>query len=162
LFSTDEILDLAVQIERNGEAVYRDAIGLLSDPELVSLLGWMADEEAKHAKWFSDLKDQFETQSANPFVEEMSRELFSDLLDGKNFSHAEVDFSRVADVGELMTIFIEFEKDTVLFYEVLEPFIEDDSTLANLKRIIAEENNHISKLQGLVGSELALSLNRDA
>jgi rubrerythrin len=50
LFSTDEILDLAVQIERNGEAVYRDAIGLLSDPELVSLLGWMADEEAKHAR----------------------------------------------------------------------------------------------------------------
>lgn len=162
MFSTDEILDLAVQIEQNGEAVYRDAIGLLSDPELVSLLGWMADEEAKHAKWFSGLKDQFEAQSANPFVEEMSRELFSDLLGGKNFSHAEVDFSRVADVGELMTIFIEFEKDTVLFYEVLEPFIEDDGTLANLKRIIAEENNHISKLQGFAGSELALSLNRDA
>ena len=162
MFSTGEILDLAVQIEQNGEAVYRDAIGLLSDPELVSLLGWMADEEASHAKWFAGLKDELEAQSANPFVEEMSRELFSDLLGGKNFSHAEVDFSRVADVGELMTIFIEFEKDTVLFYEVLEPFIEDDSTLANLKRIIAEENNHISKLQGLVGSELALSLNRDA
>ena len=55
MFSTGEILDLAVQIEQNGEAVYRDAIGLLSDPELVFMLGWMADEEARHAKWFADL-----------------------------------------------------------------------------------------------------------
>ena len=161
MFSTSEILDLAVQIELNGETVYRNAIGMLSNPELISLLAWMADEEAKHAKWFADLKEQFEAQSANPFVEEMSRELFSDLLGEKSFSHKEVDFSRVADVDELMAIFIEFERDTVLFYEMLEPFIEDDKTLADLKQVIAEENNHINKLQGFAGSEMALSLNRD-
>ena len=161
MFSTSEILDLAVQIEQNGETVYRDAMGLLSNPELVSLLAWMADEEAKHAKWFAGLKDQLEAQSANPFVEEMSRELFSDLLGGKNFSHEEVDFSQVTDVDELMAIFIEFEKDTILFYEMLKPFIEDDRTLAHLKQIVGEENNHITKLQGFVGNKLALSLNRD-
>ena len=161
MFSTSEILDLAVQIELNGETVYRNAIGMLSNPELISLLTWMADEEAKHAKWFADLKEQFEARSANPFVEEMSRELFSDLLGDKSFSHKEVDFSRVADVDELMAIFIEFEKDTVLFYEMLEPFIEDDKTLADLKQVIAEENNHIDKLRGFAGSEIALSLNRD-
>jgi rubrerythrin len=44
----------------------------------------------------------------------------------------------------------------VLFYEVLEPFIEDETTLENLKKIIAEENNHITKLQQFMGSEIAL------
>ncbi len=162
MFSTEEILDLAVQIEQNGESVYRDAIGMLSNPELISLLNWMADEEARHAKWFMQLRDQLEARSANPFVQEMSRELFNDLLGERSFSHKEVDFSRVADIDELMAIFIEFEKDTILFYEMLEPFIEDDRTLADLKKIIAEEKNHISRLQGIVGSEIALSLNRDA
>jgi len=162
LFSTAELLDLAVQLEQNGETVYRDAIGVLSNPELISMLNWMADEEAKHAKWFGELKDQLEDHSANPFVEEMSRELFKDVLGQKNFSHAEVNFSKISDVGELMTIFIEFERDTILFYEMLEPFIENDQTLADLKEIIAEENNHISKLQGFIGSQLELSLNRDS
>ena len=161
MFSTGEILDLAVRIEQNGEAVYRDACVMLSNPELISLLNWMADEEAKHAKWFSGLKDQLETHSANLFVEEMSRELFSEMLGEKSFSHKEVDFSRVADADELIAIFIEFEKDTILFYEILEPFIEDDQTLADLKKIIAEENNHISRLQGIIGSEIVLSLNGD-
>jgi rubrerythrin len=160
LFSTAELLDLAIQIEQNGETVYRDAIGMLSNPELITMLNWMADEEAKHAKWFSGLKDELEVLSDNPFIEEMSRELFKDLLGEKNFSHAEVDFSKISDVDELMTIFIEFERDTILFYEMLEPFIEDDRTLSDLKKIIAEENNHISKLQGVIGSQLELSLNR--
>ena len=68
----------------------------------------------------------------------------------------------MADVDELIAIFIEFEKDTILFYEILEPFIEDDRTLADLKKIIAEENNHIIRLQGIIGSEIELSLNRGA
>jgi rubrerythrin len=161
LFSTSEILDLAIRIEQNGESVYRDAMGLISNPELISLLGWMADEEAKHAKWFAGLKDKLEAHAANPFVEEMSRELFSDLLGEKNFSHAEVDFSQVDDVDQLIAIFIEFEKDTVLFYEMLEPFIEDDTTLSDLKQIIDEENNHINRLQEIAGNELALTLSRD-
>jgi len=162
VFSTAEILDLAVQIEQNGETVYRDAIGMLSNPELISMLNWMADEEAQHAKWFGSLKEKLESQSANPFVEEMSRELFKDVLGEKNFSHAEVDFSKISNVDELMMIFIEFERDSILFYEMLEPFIENDHTLADLRQIIAEENSHISKLQEFIGGQLELSLNRDS
>ena len=125
MFSTSEILDLAVRIEKNGEAVYRQAADKLSNPELVSLLTWKADEEVKHAEWFSELKSRVVMASDNPFLEQMSHELFNDLLGEKNFSHKDVDFERVQNVDELMVIFIEFEKDSVLFYEVLEPFIED-------------------------------------
>ena len=156
MFSTSEILDLAVRIEKNGEAVYRQAADKISNPELVALLTWMADEEVKHASWFSELKSKLSMTSDNPFIEEMSHELFDDLLGEKNFSHKDVDFDRVQNVDELMAIFIEFEKDSVLFYEVLEPFIEDETTLENLKKIIAEENKHITELQQLVGSEIAL------
>lgn len=158
LFSTSEILDIAIGIEQNGEAVYRDALEIISEPGLVSLLTWMADEEVEHAKWFSNLKKDVETTSTNPFVEEMSRELFNDLLGEKSFSHKEVDFSIVEQIDDLIAIFIEFEKDTVLFYEVLESFIEDEGTLENLKKIIAEENNHIAKLQEFIGSQTQLSV----
>ena len=158
MFSTIEILDIAIGIEQNGEAVYREALEIISEPRLVDLLTWMVDEEVKHARWFSDLKQNVETDSANPFVEEMGRELFNDLLGEKSFSHKEVDFSTVEQIDDLMAIFIEFEKDSILFYELLEPFIEDESTLENLKKIIAEENNHIARIQDFIGSQAPLSI----
>jgi len=156
LFSVNEILDMAIRIENNGEKVYRDTTEKLSQPDLISLLEWMADEEAKHAEWFSNLKNEASANSSNPFVEEMSRELFNDLLGEKNFSHEEVNFSKIGSIKELFEIFIEFEKDTVLFYEMLQPFIENEDTLAHLSKIIAEENNHIAHLKESIGNTAAL------
>jgi rubrerythrin len=151
LFSANEILDLAIKLEKNGETVYRNAIEKVSNPELITLLEWMANEEVKHANWFAELKLKFDQKSGNPFMEKMSRELFNDLLGDKNFSLKDVDFSSVSEIDDLIAIFIEFEKDSVRFYQVLEPFIEDPVSLEGLKKIIEEENCHIKRLQELMG-----------
>lgn len=50
MFSLKDIIDIAVQIEQNGERVYRNAAGKIEDPSLRSLLQWLADEETQHAK----------------------------------------------------------------------------------------------------------------
>lgn len=153
MFSVKEILDLAIQLEKNGESVYRNAVDKVTEPELVSLLIWMADEEVRHRRWFSEVKKNFETLSINPFMEEMSRQVFGGMLGDKSFSHREVDFSKVESLDDLIGIFIEFEKDTVLFYETLIPFIEDNDTLEYLKKIIDEENTHIKKLQDFLADK---------
>jgi rubrerythrin len=141
---------MAILLERNGEAVYRRAIKEVSKPGLASLLEWMADEEVKHARWFSNIKNAFASGSQNLIGEEMSHELFKDLLDKQTFSLKDKDFSQIHRSNDLIATFIEFEKDTVLFYEMLEPFIEDGDTLEQLKEIIAEENRHIAQLQELL------------
>jgi rubrerythrin len=81
----------------------------------------------------------------------MSRELFNDLLGDKNFILKDIDFSSVSEIDDLIAIFIEFEKDSVRFYQVLEPFIEDPVGLESLKKVIDEENSHIERLQELLG-----------
>ena len=161
MFSIQEILDLAIRLEKNGESVYRNAAAKLSRPDLVSLLVWMADEEVKHALWFSELKHKLETESINPFMEEMGREIFTDMLGEKSFSHRDVDFSKIEQAHDLVAVFIEFEQDTVLFYETLKPFIEDNDTLNNLEKILAEENNHIAKLHKFLTKEVEVSANGD-
>jgi rubrerythrin len=153
LFSANEILDLAIKLEKNGELVYRGAIEKVSNPELIRLLEWMADEEVKHANWFAELKLELDQKGVNPFMEKMSRELFDDLLGDKNFSLKDVDFSSVSEIDDLIAIFIEFEKDSVRFYQVLEPFIEDPVSLESLKKIVDEENCHIKLLQELMGRQ---------
>lgn len=158
MFLIHEILDLAIRLEKNGESTYRNAVDTTSKSDLVSLLVWMADEEVKHARWFSSLKQKLETDSSNPFMADMGREIFGDMLGEKSFSHREVDFSKVERADDLIAIFIEFEKDTVLFYEMLRPFIEDNDTLTHLEQIIAEENNHIAMLHKFLADEANVSL----
>ena len=153
MFSAKEIIDLAIKLEKNGEAVYRDAIGKVSNPELVPLLEWMADEEVKHANWFADLKHNLETRNENPFAEEMSRELFNEMLGEKNFSLKDVDFSSIDTVQQLIEVFIEFEKDSIIFYEVLKPFVEDPASRKYLQKIIEEEKHHIDRLKEVSGTK---------
>lgn len=147
MFTDKEILNMAIQIEQNGEAAYRRAIEKISDPGLASLLEWMADEEVKHAQWFAGMKQEFERHSKKSLVQEISRDFLTELLGEQNFSLKERDFSQVEQVNELIDIFIEFEKDTILFYEILQPFIQDEETLLQLQKIITEERRHIELLQ---------------
>lgn len=161
MFTIREILDLAIRLENNAESVYRRAVDDISEPELVSLLQWMADEEAEHARWFSELKHELQTHSASPFMAELSREVFADFLGEKSFSHQDVDFSKIGRVSDLVAVFIEFEEDTILFYETLKPFIEDSDTLSHLEKIIAEENTHIAKLHQFLADEAKVSAGDD-
>lgn len=147
MFSAKEIIELAIKIEKNGEAVYRSAIEKVPNPELVPLLEWMADEEVKHANWFAELKHNLETKNENPFVEEMGHELFNEMLGDKNFSLKDVDFAAIEEIDDLIETFIEFEKDTIIFYEVLKPFVEDPVVREYLNKIIDEEKHHIELLK---------------
>ena len=61
MFTLSEIIDLAVRIETNGQKAYRKAQGQVTDPALASMLGWLADEEAEHEKWFPSLKENVKT-----------------------------------------------------------------------------------------------------
>ena len=157
MFSPEEVIDMAIKLEKNGEAVYRQAIEKAASPQIASLLGWMADEEAKHAKWFRELKSRLKGKDANPFMKEMGRELFNDLMGEKNFSLQDVDFSSVEQVHEMIAVFIEFEKDTVLFYQVLQPFISDSATLDVLQQIIEEEKRHIEHLHQFLQNKNAVA-----
>ena len=161
MFTATELLDMAIKLENNGEAVYRSALAKVKKPELISLLEWMADEEVQHARFFSELKLKLETNQVNPFMEEMSRELFDDLLGNQNFSLKEVDFSSIDNTDELIAVFIEFEKDSVIFYKVLEPFVEDPVALEHLQKIIDEENLHIRQLQKFIGRKEAFKIFRE-
>lgn len=150
MFSIKEILDMAIMLEKNGTDTYRDAARNLSDPSLVSLLERMANEEIKHAEWFSNRQQEIAVETLNPVADAMSREMFSDLLKGRSFSLDDVDFSRIDHVGTMIETLIEFEKDTILFYQMLEAFIQEEQILRELKEIIAEEERHVESLQAYV------------
>jgi rubrerythrin len=156
MFTLGEIIDLAVRIEANGEKAYRKAQNQVTDPALASMLGWLADEEAEHEKWFPRLKENVETTLEEAKLEEMGQALLQGVLGDHTFSIEEADFSRIEDLDSLIAVSVEFEKDTILFYEMLSAFIEDEQTLNHLQRIIEEENRHVQLLQDFPASKQSL------
>ena len=153
MFLANEILDMAMQFEKNGAAVYRRAMDKVSDPVLGALLEWMADEEPRHAKSFSSLKEKAAAGGDAPFSSQLTRDLLDEMIGEQSFSLEEVDFSTLEDQDDLIRTFIEFERDTIIFYEMLTPFIEDPETRATLETIIDEENSHVARLAALLENE---------
>lgn len=147
MFLIEDIIDVAIQLEKNAEKVYRKAHQKIANPELAAMLDWLADEEVKHAAWFSDLRSKIRKKIVDSEIEKMGRELLQQATGTQSFSLDEADFSEMRQVRQLLDLAIEYEKDTVVFYGMLQPFIEDEETLDFLEKIIAEEKSHIQRLR---------------
>lgn len=150
MFSIKDIIDIAVRIEENGEQFFRDAAREFSEPDLASLFHWLADEEAQHARWFKELKAAESKKIENPQLEKMGRALLRDAVGNQLFALSEADLSKIKQVEKLLELAIEFENDTVMFYKMLRPFIEDAEILGQLETIIKEEEQHANKLQEIL------------
>jgi rubrerythrin len=69
VFEIKEILELAIRLEKNGEATYRKAMALSSDASMNALLQWMADEEVSRREWFAALKSDLDIDRLREFKE---------------------------------------------------------------------------------------------
>lgn len=152
MFDIEEIIDLALQIEKNGEKIYRNAIKRVSDPSVCSLLQKLADEELDHVEWFSSLKENIKSTTDDPQLMEAGKQIMNSVLGEQAFSLKDVDFSKIDQIDDLMKLAIEFEKDTILFYEMIRPLIADSEDVDHLDGIIAEENRHIDHFQEILVS----------
>ena len=152
MFSEKEILEIAVRMEKNGEHEYRKAAQEVSGRTLAASLEWMAAEEREHAEFFSDLLAKLEARSQSAFGVEMDAAFLKDLIGGSSLSLKTVDFAQVASIAELLTIFTGFEEDSILFYEMITPMIDDRITREQVERIIAEEKGHIKRLKELAAA----------
>jgi rubrerythrin len=155
MFLIRDIIELAIQIEQNAENVYRHALKKISNPILVSILQWLADEEVEHARWFRKLKQTVNTEVKDPAVEAMGKSILSDVLGSQSFSLKQANFSEMRQLEDLILLAVEFEKDKVIFYKMLRPFIEDRETVDFLENIIEAETNHIRELSMLMDRNTA-------
>lgn len=153
MFTSAEIIDLALRIEENGEKVYRDAALRCPDPGLGPWLLRLAEDEAEHRRWFCALKEKITVAPEDPRLEALGRGILQRILGDQAFALKDADFSRMSAVIDLIRVSIEFERDTILFYEMIEAFVEDASVLDALRTIIEEERGHVRILEKALEDE---------
>lgn len=153
MFTAQDVLDIAIRLEKNGEKTYRDARLHIADDELKTLLAWIAQEEHDHARWFTELKNRLTRGEDHHLMAELSRALVEDVVQGQTFSLQEVDFKAIDSPDKLLRTFIGFEEDTIAFYDVLNTFIDDTAIAAQLEQIILEEKKHMTTFQEMLAED---------
>ena len=153
MFTAQDILDIAIRLEENGEKTYRDARLHISDDGLKTLLAWIAQEEHDHARWFTELKNRLSQGEDHHLMAELSQALVEDVVQGQSFSLQEVDFEAIDTPDNMLRTFIGFEDDTIAFYKVLKTFIDDRAIADQLERIITEEKKHMATFRDMLAGD---------
>lgn len=157
MFTLADIRNIAIQIEKNGEASYRQAAKSVTDDQLAEAFERMADEEKRHAEWFAALETDKELTEEQREMEEVGKTILQEMVKDRTFSLEQSQLEKVENFQELVRQSKGFEQDTILFYEMLSGFIDDEESAAKLNVIIAEEKRHMEELEELLGRTAASS-----
>ena len=157
MFTIADIRNIAIQIEKNGEETYRNAGKAARNPDIARTLAWMAEEEQCHALWFETIRSTKPMTQELREVEAMGRTLLQDIVKGNSFLLDLEELKRAGNVMEVLARSKTFERDTIIFYEFLLGFLDDEDTIRQLKRIIIEERNHIKELELLEEGKIRVS-----
>ena len=146
----DDLFDIAIKMEKNGEAVYMDSLSRIKKRDLKDLLKWMADEEARHQKWFKDQKNRLTLEIDETNLKQMIPGLLEQMMGENTLALEDIDFTEAKNITDLLQTFIGFEQDTIMFYEMLEMFIENETVKKGLESIVDEEKKHVRKLGEMI------------
>ena len=155
-YEAADILDLAMQVERSGEAFYRGVAAKSTSPELKSLFTDLADQEVIHHETFSNLRREVQHRSLMSddewawYLDNLSTVVQSDLFEGPEKALAAAE--KATDRNDALRTAIGFEKDTLFFfYDVRDQVMATDQPV--IDKVVAEERAHIRRLAGLLRSD---------
>jgi len=149
IFNAEEILEFALQIEKNGAQFYRQAAEYITDTKARNLLNTLAEVEHKHELIFSSMKLRYESQKQlEVYDPEGERELYlhamaNGYIFDKSKNAADL-INPESSVKEILLFALGREKDSIIFYLGMKEFVKDTDDKETLNKIIAEEMSHVS------------------
>ncbi len=160
VFTAAEALNMALQIERNGEVFYRTAARRIGEAGVQAVLEDLAVQEQRHYKAFQKLADRVgEPPSLSaPEWEEydtyVQTALENALFAGPDKALAVAEGLQSAE--EALRMALGFEKDTLLFfYDLREMMAEAERGVVD--EIIREEKAHVRRIVSLLRPQVAYS-----
>ena len=161
-FSTDEIFEMAEQIERNGARFYRKMAENISDKSIGELLLDFAAMEDDHERVFASMRADLSDKEREPNIFDPGDEAalyLRALADLRVFNEkAEDGFVLPEDLSESekgIKVFreaIKQEKDSIVFYLGMKGLVPENLGREKIDSIIKEEMKHIRLLSNKLAS----------
>jgi len=141
--SLESVLDLAVWLEKHGQAFYESARDTATEPGLKETFAILAAEEKKHCAIYTDLYELYTGKSSEG--EELLGEYgkFIQLLIKEITSSLEI--TDVLSQEDLIDRALQFEKNTLLYFAEVKPLFRGKAG-ALIEAVCREEKRHIQQL----------------
>jgi rubrerythrin len=151
-FNTDEVFEMAIEIERRGATFYRKAAENSNDAEVVETFLNLCEMEKGHEKIFTEMKKSLaagdrEPAAFDPYGEAayyLQALVASHGWEGK--AGQLVEFSGYERPEQVFTMAIEAEKQSITFYVGLKEFLPSPAAKEKVQAIIREEMSHLVSL----------------
>jgi rubrerythrin len=147
-YNADELFQMALAVERHGEAFYRSAAENVDDEELSTLLTTLAEWEVRHEKRFAEIRSKLPARATRDHTpgdpeEEHAGDYLAAFADGKVFpAKADIDFAS-ADVLQLLDYALGREKDTIVFFLTMIQHVPEHWGHDQVRAIVDEELKHV-------------------
>ncbi len=151
-FNVDEIFQIAIDIEGNGKFFYETAMEIIDDPDVKELLAFLAQEELEHLKKFTELKAQLPKTATEDTIwdpeHEMNKylKMMADMHVFRSDFDVEEKLSRVKNPEDVLKLGIQFEKDSIIFFLIMQDATEEKKGRELIGQLVNEEKKHLSKL----------------
>jgi len=151
IFAGSEILEIGIQIERNGKDFYETLSAQAKDIKAKDLFNFLAGEEAKHIVKFQEIlkraeKYQPQGLDADDYYAYMNalagESVFTQENKGKELA------KKVKNSKEAIEMGIGAEKDSIVFYEGMKKAVPEYERKV-IDEVIAQEQGHLKKLLDL-------------
>lgn len=154
VLSPYDLLQVAREIELNGEVFYHKAAEKAPDNTSKGFLAKLAEAERRHGQFFKELQQGLSETSAKSAAFRSTPETEKHLkvfAAGHIFDLSEdpaVFFLSDPRLPEMLRKAMRIEKDTIVFYLGFRDMLVSTEATENLNRVIGEELNHLYMLSG--------------
>ncbi|NQT33110.1 MAG: ferritin family protein [Candidatus Omnitrophica bacterium] len=147
-FSGCEIVEIGIQIEKNGKDFYSALSASTGDKRVKELFEYLAGEEEKHIAVFKKILDSscnYEPAAAYPgeyfaYMNALaSQYVFTRKGAGKEMAGKAGGYTEGIDMG------IQFEKESILYYEGMKRIVPPQD-MDVVDKLISEEKEHLKRL----------------
>jgi rubrerythrin len=152
LLTGDEVIEIAVRLEENGEAFYAGAASQATIPGVKSLFEDLAIQEQHHRRAFQRMGGSAVELILSPEQWDEFKAYADALLQNSLFAGPKSALSRAAearDERQAVESALGFEKEALLFFHSLRDAVRGPGQ-QTVDRIIQEEKRHIQRLAGIL------------
>ena len=147
LLDIRELLKFSVRLEENGEAFYRKWAEKAEIVEHKNFFTYLADEEVKHKRLFTEMIAQVDPSAMSPEVYDEYIAYLRGFTDETLFNEKVYakEMNQISGLADAVEFAMRQELDSVLFYLELKTFVPKDHELI-LEGIVNEERRHYATL----------------
>lgn len=146
-FGVCEIIEMGIEIEKNGRDFYKSLAAKTRDLVLAELFTYLGKEEEKHIAAFNSLRETVrgcdEEHTSDEYFAYMNalsrRHVFTQSGQGSNVAQ------KITTDQDALDMALSFETDSIVFFEGMKDVVPP-SRQQILQELIAQEKKHVVRL----------------